>query len=598
MEMNRNYATFQVGEHMKLFMSGSIKQRIGTFKDIGDPIAYTMLKDAAVVSAIERSKAKNAVADLFVLTEEAEKAPLHYNGKFMEAVAPSDNTKGVIQYIKDGKLEAYYVDKKAVNFFDNTNDDAVRALGKVLGMPNKFYRAIFTSLSVAFQTRNAPKDFLRTWEMRPDQNLGQAIKSFFSLGKNYLKAIPIAKDRTFDIDNPVIDKMKSEKMLTGDYYTMFSDFDSSTETVLDKVAAKFNLTNRKTSIFDKVLSVLTKANTFIEGLPKIATYLEFKDRLANKETADLVRNYSGTPNFTRSGALSPLSNNIFLFSNIFIQSNKAEWTRFSSADTRGTYILKKILMAVIPTLLMYGISKGLFGDEAQHNLEGASEYDKSNYFVLPIGKDSNGKPINIRLPLVENDKVLHGLLWKGLNFENLGKDGLDGIAGIFSYGASQTPNITPFISSVGAVLQYMSGNNIWDDYRGKNVIPDKEFKAGMEYSYPYFIDYLMKLNGVQGVVPTLVDKVQSKEDKGFWEKAGDIPLIGKAISSWIKTSDYGYIEKEQNMQKEADKEAARKSIARMDILKSKVKEIDYGNSNDFNAKKKEIVNELLRRIKR
>jgi transposase len=49
------------------------------------------------------------------------------------------------------------------------------------------------------------------------------------------------------------------------------------------------------------------------------------------------------------------------------------------------------------------------------------------------------------------------------------------------------------------------------------------------------------------------------------------------------------------MQKEADKEAARKSIARMDILKSKVKEIDYGNSNHFNAKKKEIVNEIIKK---
>jgi len=46
----------------------------------------------------------------------------------------------------------------------------------------------------------------------------------------------------------------------------------------------------------------------------------------------------------------------------------------------------------------------------------ASEYDLTNYIILPLGKDSkSGKTIYLRIPTDETSRLLGGVMWKAMN---------------------------------------------------------------------------------------------------------------------------------------------------------------------------------------
>ena len=102
---------------------------------------------------------------------------------------------------------------------------------------------------------------------------------------------------------------------------------------------------------------------------------------------------------------------------------------------------------------------GVFGDKIKKIYEGVSEYDMTNYTIIPLGLDEDGKSIYFRVPSDETGRILGGLFWKGLNLPN--KDGVkfSDVIDIASYTGGQLPSFSPSLTAGFGTAQFMPGQN-------------------------------------------------------------------------------------------------------------------------------------------
>jgi hypothetical protein len=216
-----------------------------------------------------------------------------------------------------------------------------------------------------------------------------------------------------------------------------------------------------------------------------------------------------------------------------------------------------------------------------------SEYDRTNYIIIPLGVDENGKTIYQRIPLDETGRLLGGLFWKSIVLsKDRSQAGIEDIMEVLSFGAGQFPNLTPSFTGAGAVITYFSGRNPYDSFRGRHIIPDKEFNAGFDKSFPILLDWLAKNQGLGIVFPRY-----KPEDPTDLEKLLTAPFLSNIIGRWIKVSDYGTIEEAKKAEKVEKRERARKSLAQEEVVKKYAKEY-LKNGLTKTAYKNKIIREL------
>ena len=59
--------------------------------------------------------------------------------------------------------------------------------------------------------------------------------------------------------------------------------------------------------------------------------------------------------------------------------------------------------------MMFLAARGLFGELLKELFRGVSEYDKTNYTIVPVGIDENGKVVYIRVPQDDSGRFVSGL---------------------------------------------------------------------------------------------------------------------------------------------------------------------------------------------
>ena len=225
---------------------------------------------------------------------------------------------------------------------------------------------------------------------------------------------------------------------------------------------------------------------------------------------------------------------------------------------------------------MAGVALGYFGNKLKEQMDKASEYDKTNYNILPLGEDENGKAVYLRIPQDETGRFLGGMFWKMLNLNKKDKS-IQDVFDIFSFGAGQFPNLSPAFTGAGALTTYLAGKNPYDSFRGRNVIPDKEFKAGPKYSLPILLTWLAKNQGLGIFYPT--------NQNYYNEKMTDLqntlnkPFISNILGRWIKVSDYGQTERYRKTTKAVEKEQAVRLLGEREKLDKAVKEYQKGEQS-------------------
>jgi hypothetical protein len=614
MKGNKTYATFQVVDYVEQNLTSAVHQQVGTLKDIANPATSTVMKSIVTMKAIEYNNAKKLVLDFQKeqYPDEIEVAKSRYAGKNKgkEFIKPRDPEQELVLVIEGGKLQGYYVPKDLAYVLNNTNDRNLQMLGKVSRMvtATPFYRPLFTTLNLGFQTFNSARDLMRFWRSFPHETLGGVLASpltdAYRVAHGYTKAFRPVLREVRGKEDPLIREMRESKMLGLTYNDLIggmNDEDRQIERVLQQTGVlspnpRQAFAKRMAKPLYKVLDAIETIGNIIERMPKVAGYIELKGSMPEEELAHFIRTRVGSPDFRTSGTLTPSTNNIFMFSNAFKEGYKTDLIMATSKKSRSSWWYKTILTSILPKLFMMALALGLLGKKAKDEMDGVSEYDKANYTVITLGTDENGKTVYIRLPQDEWGRLVGAITWKSLKLldPDRKKDVISSLMDIFSLGAGQIPTVSPSINGMGATIQYLSGRNPYDNFRNRNIIPDQEFKAGWKYSLPIFLDWLVKQQGGGIVVPSFTPQGDQTELQKFL----NLPFLSNIAGRWVKVSDYGKTERNTAIKKEVEQKQAQKSLDVEKKVEDAVKKYQESDRSPESMRKieRDLINSVVPKI--
>jgi hypothetical protein len=533
---NPAYATFQVLDHLDDYVSSGIISQRGTLKNIANPFISTILKMISTLRTIERNNANKSVIKFMKDTfpAEIEPAKIRRFGKYKAEAVEKENF-GIIKVREEGKFKAYYVDPYIADSVNYTPTPTANALIQVLSWLNKgWFRPVYVGLNLGFQSYNLIRDFKRAWKLNPHT-------SFPAMLAKYKEASPIAFRRIWgDITDPVIKEMQENAMLSVTYNDITRGIEEQDETMSEYLLQQYGVLEKNKSLnpFIKLINFIEEIGNFIETLPKVAGYLSRKDTgHPMKEISHEVRVYSGSPDFLRKGEAYYSYNNFFLFSNAIKEGFRGDIEgSFKNPRTRSGYWWKTAATSILPKILMWLAAAGLFGEGIAKNYKKQGEYDKTNYFTIPMGFTPEGKAIYFRMPDDETGRLLSGMLWKGLN---MGKGG--SVTDVINIAGGQIPSVSPSVEVPVAWATFFMGGNPYDIQRGNTVLTRDEKTAGGVYALePMFSWTVSKLGG-----GSFLSTFGNNKTTG--EKILSIsPILGR----FIKIGDYGDIEsKRQERQK-------------------------------------------------
>jgi hypothetical protein len=285
--------------------------------------------------------------------------------------------------------------------------------------------------------------------------------------------------------------------------------------------------------------------------------------------------------------MTPVTNNIFLFSNAIKEGIKTDMKiAFKNNPSRAGFWWKTMVANFLPKIIMATVAAGYFGKKIQDQMNKVSEYDKTNYTIVPLGNDENDKAVYLRIPSDETGRFLSGLLWKMMPHDKQTKL-MDSIFDVFSFGAGQFPNLTPSLTGVGALMQYMSGKNPYDDFRGRTIIPDTEFKAGPNHSFPIMLNWLVKNQGLGIMFPSY-----SPDNPTGLEKVLNAPFVSNILGRWIKVSSYGETETLNEVSAGVNQKNAVQTLKNRDILDKAIKSYQ-ANPGDKRAIQNKLVKDIV-----
>lgn len=597
-ESNESYATFQVLDYLELYISPQVYGQKGTFKDVANPAVSTIIKNMSVLSAIERNETKKKLVGMLLreFPDEVTLAQVKQNGKRQQIIDTRSPGLGTIKLIVNGKLQGYYVDKYIANTVNVMRNDVLTAFSSILSMPNKIYRPLFTSLNLGFQSFNFVRDFTRYWKNMPDASIGEALTSLPRAFYRYAQAVPHAWGRASNKPDKLIREMDELGILGTTYNDIFNNPDKADQQI-DRILIKADLKSlspkQKQKIFivpfAKALNVVEIFGNFIETLPKVAGYKELKGKMPDEQLVSFLRTRVGSPDFRRGGAATPITNNIFLFSNAIKEGWRADLASLKDPTTRSGLVWKTMLITIFPKLLMFLVTKGLLGDELEKMMRDASEYDKSNYIMIPLGRTEEGKTQFLRVPQDETGRFIGGLFWKTLTTISSEELELNDIFQLLDYGAGQFPSVSPIYTGAGAVISYLSGRNPYDAFRGRYVIPDDEFEAGAKYSFPIFMDWLIKNQGAGIVLPNF--SAYKNDAMSGLEKVLNAPMLANTLGRWIRVTDQGTREEAYEPVLEERQQKAVEKLEREESMENYIKL--YLKSDKSESNKNYYINQFL-----
>ncbi len=274
-----------------------------------------------------------------------------------------------------------------------------------------------------------------------------------------------------------------------------------------------------------------------------------------------VRRYVGSPDFMAGGKFKPYMNEVFLFSNAIFQGVRSDYEIATQPKSRGAYWLKTAQAEIVPKILMLMAAGGLFGEFLKELFGKVGDYDKTNYTVIPLGIDDNGKAVYFRLPSDETGRLIGGAFWKIANAVSDPKDlaDMDTYTDLLAYAGGQVPSVTPTVTTAFNIAEFLGGNNPYDFFRNRPVLSTEQMQAGgMEKTKP-FLTYLFQQMG-GGVVMKLYTNEQVPANPSLSEKITSLPVVSNIAGRFIKTSDYGETEKIREVTGEVRSDKATENI--------------------------------------
>lgn len=619
-----SYASFQVVDYMQDYIPATIKGQTGTLKEIANPFISTILKTIALNRLNAYQRSKNATIKLLETNFPDEIAPskkITSDGKLTVFKVAKD--RGGLEVLVDGKLTSYDVDPYIAERFKKDKVGDLQIVADFLRIPNNVVlKPLFTTFNLGFSLfMNPSRDFRRNYKVIGAQidtlkKSNKDIKSLTVLGllKAYAQSLPSAVRFTKgELDNFTRElvEMKAINAPINDW-----SYDPRDDE-FGRILEKYNLIKpeeKAITNIGKVRKVLLKpVNGLLDGMRFVSNTLEVLSKIAGakarinagekgKELAYNLRNYTGTPNYKVKGGATYITNEVFLFSNIMKEGIKSDYRIATEPNTRSGYWWRTVKIDFLPKLLMYMAGAGLAGELLKKFFENVSEYDKTNYIIIPLGwyeadkksfamlgrgeYNSDGKKaVYMRIPHDETGRMLSAILWKTMNFAE--NKELKDVQDIVSITGGMLPSITPAIEIPRAWGKvYIANQNPVDTFRGRTIIDDTTWKAG---GLPVLQKMVKWTTNSMGL--TKFATYDTSKNTGLETFVQTAPFF----SNVIKISDYGQQERLKEISAGATKEQARQTLKDRELVSKYVKMARDNRSILFASTKykKDIIKEAL-----
>jgi hypothetical protein len=585
---NDSYVTFDV---VKFFdetagKTGSAKiyRQYGTLSKIANPATRTIMKDISIMRAALWNTAKRDTVGFLAEfhPEQIEEAESVFKNDHNEYIEPKDPKKGLLVFSDNGEMKGYYVDRYIADAFDRQPSERLQQWAMFARLTGAPFRMLFTGVNPGFWTFNLVRDYNRALKNLPNAGLWHGLPDFgiLTLAPQYVKAVKPALKSAFGVPDAVVKQMLKDGMLisVADIGGLTSE-DKQHERLLKMYVTKPGGWNGFVKRpFSTLFQSMLRIGEAMERVPKIAGDMYLKEKFPHmtaRERAHYIRHRIGSPSFITRGTATPITNNLFLFSNAILQSWNSdiqamqENPRQVAAKFMYYAVLPKVIMAGLATGAVYNLLKsaGLDDDDEemkwlkliQRMYADVSDFDKTNYTVIPLGVTPSGKTIYLRVPQDELQRFVGGAFWKFAT----GDKGLKEVPGMLSYAADQAPSLNPAVSIGRATIEYLGGRNPYDFFKGHEIVPETEFKAGGWTSHKEMLKWISNAAGL-GIIHRFRTENTSEAETEL-EKFLDKPVVSNVLGRWLKVSDYGTTEILREVEEAEQSRRANETLVLRDI---------------------------------
>lgn len=549
---NDKYAPFRVTKYAADYVSAGFANQYGTFEDIGDPLTSLVMKGVSTATAVERNRLKKVIGEMLLKSGAMMRpAKVTTHPKF-HIEEPSERHLGTIAWKEGGKWVAYHTDKFIADTLKTESTEKIGLIGAAINtmLGNKFFRGSYITFSLGFQGTNLIKDFMSTWKNTPGMTIGKAFKL-------YAEALPHAKARAAGLYDPLIQEMERNGALQVTFNDLIlgrTSEDRELESVLEKFVIIEGKENKYKGVpvaeqISAIADAIRYSGDVIETLSKVAGYKALEN-MSPEERAHFVRNFAGTPNYKRKGLATPVTNAIWMFSNIWKEGlrNLID-IGFTNEKTRGSFWTKTIVSTILAKVLMALVAAGYLGKHPQEIMGKSSEYLKSNYIVLPIGIDGHGNGVLLTIPQDESSRLIGGLFWKMLHHNG---DLKKNLADILAFGSGQAPGPAPGAVLISNWLTFLSGGNPRDPFRQQDILTDQEASAGGKYAFEPMVRWTLNETGLVNI-----DVHDTLKNEPIYKTAESmIPILNRLI----RITKQGERETASNAAKDVKKQEDRASL--------------------------------------
>lgn len=463
-------------------VSSHVYRRVGNLGEIKNPATATINKALAMISAAHRNNAKRIIPKVLEemghpvqevkKTWDPERKALVYDLSPEEQGSPVQK----LVFIDNGQIKAYHVEKEVAEAFTSGSPMERDFVAQMLRAVVSFQKQVFTGWNSGFWPVMTIRDVAGFVGQMPGtltQNLG-----------NYFKQLPRAVKASRDAFRGVRNPDAEEALKRGLWISRSEPmgFAAESDNEFELKTARMGLTPGAWSKRDwrqwvaKAWEVYTSIGKIAERTHKIngMFYLDKKfPNMPEWEKAEAVREWAGSPDFLQQPSHKgkvDLALNVF---SMYYNAIKEGWRSVAKAAKKhpGKFGATAGITVLAPAVIQAMAALGAFDDEWKEMLDSVSDYDLTNYLIIPLGweDEEEKKVMYLRLPLWEPARLAHGWLVSALTGRGEGPT---------ARGMDQLPGMVPVFEVAGAWMTYMSGQNPHDDHLDRAVIDRDTFAQG------------------------------------------------------------------------------------------------------------------------
>ena len=538
----------------------------GSFEGTSNPMTETVLNDIRLMEGATLNRIKMQTVDLL---KDVPEAAVRVND--LKSETPNGFTR--VKLWRSGRFESWDIDDVYAGGLRNILDGKMTSAAvKWLSAVNNVWRKGLTSYSPSFMLKNPLRDFDETFKNLPRSSGNSVTEDWFSWLKSWAKGMSESFGYEFRGASP---SGIVERMMWDDYFIpgerVFYD-SVEVRTQMDKLAKMAGEPTANTTSPEgvkgaimKVMEVVGKLSSALERGTKVGgeLWLQENTSLPMEERRSIVQRRVGSPDFARGGQLTPITNNLLIFSNAIIQGYAAsydairgDWRTFARR-----WMMSDGVMTILSSLLASGVMlrawKAASGDDREETalsrtlawLKRAygniSLYNLYNYIIYPLWETEDGSTVFLRFPMGDQSKtmskVMRSAIDAALSDRVMSQSFTDQLAKIFKDDFMFSPQ--PAVAGMADIMTMMGGNNPRDEYHDRPGVNPAQWNAGGWEKAKGVATYLAGTYLPTSLIP-------SRIDERFPAR-----LAGQAtgLSAYIQVSNYGRKEQEDAMLTKATK---------------------------------------------